>query len=180
MSDGLPVTAGAAIFRRLHRLGVDRVFVNSGTDFPPIIEGLAEGEAHGAALPLSIVVPHEHVAVSMAHGHFFATGRPAAVILHTNVGLANGAIGAINAATDHVPMILMSGRTPATETRPLRLAHRADRLGSGDARPGGARPRGVQVGLRSALPRAGTRAARPRLRDRHEHAEGTGVSEPAA
>ena len=52
----------------------------------------------------------------MAHGHFFATGRPAAVILHTNVGLANGAIGAINAATDHVPMILMSGRTPATET----------------------------------------------------------------
>jgi acetolactate synthase-1/2/3 large subunit len=116
MSDGLPVTAGAAIFRRLHRLGVDRVFVNSGTDFPPIIEGLAEGEAHGAALPLSIVVPHEHVAVSMAHGHFLATGRPAAVILHTNVGLANGAIGAINAATDHVPMILMSGRTPATES----------------------------------------------------------------
>ena len=116
MSDGLPVSAGAAIFRRLHRLGVDRVFVNSGTDFPPIIEGLAEGEAHGAALPLSVVVPHEHVAVSMAHGHFFATGRPAAVILHTNVGLANGAIGAINAATDHVPMILMSGRTPATET----------------------------------------------------------------
>ena len=116
MSDGLPVTAGAAIFRRLNRLGVDRVFVNSGTDFPPIIEGLAEGEANGAALPLSVVVPHEHVAVSMAHGHFFATGSPAAVILHTNVGLANGAIGAINAATDHVPMILMSGRTPATET----------------------------------------------------------------
>src|ERR671913_78647 len=116
MSDGLPVTAGAAIFRRLHRLGIDRVFVNSGTDFPPIIEGLAEGEAQGASLPLSIVVPHEHVAMSMAHGHFFATGRPAAVILHTNVGLANGAIGAINAATDHVPMILMSGRTPPTRT----------------------------------------------------------------
>ena len=60
------MTAGGAIFRRLHRLGVDRVFVNSGTDFPPIIEGLAEGEAHGAPLPRSIVVPHEHVAVSMA------------------------------------------------------------------------------------------------------------------
>jgi acetolactate synthase I/II/III large subunit len=112
----LPVTAGGAIFRRLHRLGVDRVFVNSGTDFPPIIEGLAEGEAHGAPLPRAVVVPHEHVAMSMAHGHFFATGGPAAVILHTNVGLANGAIGAINAATDHVPMIIMSGRTPVTET----------------------------------------------------------------
>jgi acetolactate synthase-1/2/3 large subunit len=116
VTEALPVTAGGAVFRRLHRLGIDHVFVNSGTDFPPIIEGLAEGEAHGAPLPRSIVVPHEHVAVSMAHGHFFATGQPAAVILHTNVGLANGAIGAINAATDHVPMILMSGRTPATES----------------------------------------------------------------
>jgi acetolactate synthase-1/2/3 large subunit len=37
------------------------------------------------------------------------------VILHTNVGLANGVIGAINAATDHVPLLLMSGRTPALE-----------------------------------------------------------------
>jgi acetolactate synthase-1/2/3 large subunit len=111
----LPITAGGAIFRRLHQLGITRVFVNSGTDFPPIIEGLAEAEAYGVPTPQAIVVPHEHVAVSMAHGHFFATGQPAAVILHTNVGLANGAIGAINAATDHVPMILMSGRTPTLE-----------------------------------------------------------------
>lgn len=116
MHDELPVTAGAAIFHRLGALGVDRVFVNSGTDFPPIIEGLAEADAHGVALPDVLVVPHEHVAMSMAHGHYLATGRPAAVILHTNVGLANGAIGAINAATDHVPVLLMSGRTPTTES----------------------------------------------------------------
>jgi acetolactate synthase-1/2/3 large subunit len=113
--DDLPITAGGAIFRRLQQLGVRRVFVNSGTDFPPIIEGLAEAEAHGLEVPQAVIVPHEHVAMSMAHGHFFATGEPAAVMLHTNVGLANGAIGAINAATDHVPMIVMSGRTPATE-----------------------------------------------------------------
>jgi acetolactate synthase-1/2/3 large subunit len=115
VSDELPISAGGAIFRRLHQLGVTRVFVNSGTDFPPIIEGLAEADHLGHDLPVAIVVPHEHIAVSMAHGHYFATGEPAAVILHTNVGLANGAIGAINAATDHVPMILMSGRTPTLE-----------------------------------------------------------------
>jgi acetolactate synthase I/II/III large subunit len=114
--DALPITAGGAIFRRLYQLGVDRVFVNSGTDFPPIIEGLAEAEAHDLPVPKAIVVPHEHVAMSMAHGHYFATGKPAAVMLHTNVGLANGAIGAINAATDHVPMIIMSGRTPTVES----------------------------------------------------------------
>lgn len=115
MADEHAITAGGAIFRRLRQLGVDRVFVNSGTDFPPIIEGLAEAAALGLDLPDALVVPHEHVAMSMAHGHFVATGEPAAVILHTNVGLANGAIGAINAATDHVPMIIMSGRTPTTE-----------------------------------------------------------------
>ncbi|MEX0955511.1 MAG: thiamine pyrophosphate-requiring protein [Rhizobiaceae bacterium] len=110
------VTAGAALFTRLKALGVDYVFCNSGTDFPPIIEGLAEAAAKDVALPEAIVIPHEHAALGMAHGCYFATGRAQAVILHTNVGLANGAIGAINAATDQVPMILMSGRTPVMES----------------------------------------------------------------
>lgn len=112
---GLTMTAGAAIFERLSDLGVDVVFVNSGTDFPPIIEGLAEANAHARDLPSTIIVPHEHVAMGMAHGYYFATGRAQAVMLHTNVGLSNGATGAINAATDHVPMLLMSGRTPTVE-----------------------------------------------------------------
>ena len=111
----LDLTSGGAIFARLQRLGVDVVFANSGTDFPPIIEGLAEAEAHDVPLPKAVLVPHEIVAMGMAHGYWLASGRSQAVMLHTNVGLANGVIGAINAAADHVPMILMSGRTPATE-----------------------------------------------------------------
>ncbi len=111
----MEITAGAALFTRLKALGVDYVFCNSGTDFPPIIEGLAEAAAKDVALPEAIVIPHEHAALGMAHGYYFATGKAQAVILHTNVGLANGAIGAINAATDQIPMILMSGRTPVME-----------------------------------------------------------------
>ena len=109
------MTAGAALFGRLKALGVDYVFCNSGTDFPPIIEGLAEASAKNVSLPEAVVIPHEHAALGMAHGYYFATGKAQAVILHTNVGLANGAIGAINAATDRVPVLLMSGRTPVTE-----------------------------------------------------------------
>lgn len=108
-------TAGGAIFQRLKALGVDYVFANSGTDFPPIIEGLAEAGARGVDLPLAVPIPHEHAAMGMAHGHYLMSGRPQAVMLHTNVGLANGAIGAINAACEHVPMLLMSGRTPVME-----------------------------------------------------------------
>ncbi len=112
---GPTVTAGGAIFPRLKALGVDYVFVNSGTDFPPIIEGLAEAAAQGIVLPDALTIPHEHVAMGMAHGYYLMTGRAQAVMLHTNVGLANGAIGAINAACEQVPVLLMSGRTPATE-----------------------------------------------------------------
>lgn len=108
-------SAGRALFERLGQLGVEVVFVNSGTDFPPVVEGLAEAAAHERSLPRAILVPHEHAAMSMAHGYYLATGRSQAVILHTNVGLANGAISAINAATDHVPVLVMSGRTPAVE-----------------------------------------------------------------
>ncbi len=115
MKDTPTITAGGAIFGKLKALGVDYVFANSGTDFPPIIEGLVEARRAGLDLPTPVTVPHEHAAVSMAHGYWQVTGRPQAVLLHTNVGLANGATAAINAWCDQVPMILMSGRTPVTE-----------------------------------------------------------------
>ena len=109
------ITAGGAILARLKAVGVDYIFANSGTDFPPIIEGLAEANAKDIALPKAIVIPHEHAAMGMAHGYYLATGRAQAVMAHTNVGLANCAIGAINAATEHVPVLLFSGRTPTLE-----------------------------------------------------------------
>ncbi|MCF3643282.1 thiamine pyrophosphate-requiring protein [Rhizobium sp. TRM95111] len=109
------MTAGGALLARLKAVGVDYIFANSGTDFPPIIEGLAEAEAKGIALPQALVMPHEGAAMGMAHGYYLATGRAQAVMAHTNVGLANCAIGAINAAMEHVPVLLFSGRTPVTE-----------------------------------------------------------------
>lgn len=109
------LTAGAALLARLKAVGVDYIFANSGTDFPPIIEGLAEAEAKDIALPKALLMPHENAAMGMAHGYYLATGRSQAVIAHTNVGLANCAIGAINAAVEHVPVLLFSGRTPTTE-----------------------------------------------------------------
>jgi acetolactate synthase-1/2/3 large subunit len=109
------ITAGGAIFTRLKALGVDYVFTNSGTDFPPIIEGLAEAAAKNIDLPEPVIIPHEHAALGMAHGYYLMTGQAQAVMLHTNVGLSNGATGAINAACEQIPMLLMSGRTPVME-----------------------------------------------------------------
>lgn len=115
MNDDNRMTAGAALLSRFSALGVDYVFANSGTDFPPVIEGLSEAEAEGMALPRTVTVPFESAAIGMAHGYTLATGRPQAVMVHTNVGLANVAMGAINAACDNIPMLLFSGRTPTLE-----------------------------------------------------------------
>ncbi|MCC5960230.1 MAG: thiamine pyrophosphate-requiring protein [Rhodobacteraceae bacterium] len=109
------VSAGAALLARLKSVGVDYIFANSGTDFPPIIEGLAEATAKDMPLPHALTIPHEHAAMGMAHGYYLATGRAQAVIAHTDVGLANCAIGALNAYVEHVPILLFSGRTPTVE-----------------------------------------------------------------
>ena len=109
------VTAGGALFGKLKALGVDYVFANSGTDFPPIIEGLIEAGHKKIELPVPVTCPHESAALGMAHGYYQISGRAQSVMLHTNVGLSNGATGAINASCDQVPMILISGRTPVTE-----------------------------------------------------------------
>jgi acetolactate synthase-1/2/3 large subunit len=109
------LTAGGALLARLKTIGVDYIFANSGTDFPAIIEGLAEAAAKSVPLPQALVMPHEGAAMGMAHGYYLATGRSQVVMAHTNVGLANCAIGAINAAVENIPVLLFSGRTPTTE-----------------------------------------------------------------
>jgi acetolactate synthase-1/2/3 large subunit len=108
-------TAAAVLLARLKKLGVDYVFANAGTDFPPLIEALAAAAESGLELPEALVAPHESAAMGMAYGYYCATGRAQAVMAHTNVGLANCAIGTINAATDNVPILLFSGRTPVSE-----------------------------------------------------------------
>ena len=109
-------TAAEALLATLRLRGVDYLLANPGTDFAPIIEGLARSPTSGLPLPTPLVVPHELAAVSMAHGFWLATGRPLAVMVHVNVGLANGLMGIINAARDNVPILILSGRTPLGES----------------------------------------------------------------
>ncbi|MES2625039.1 MAG: thiamine pyrophosphate-requiring protein [Pseudomonadota bacterium] len=96
--------------------GIEYVFANAGTDFAPIIEALVYAQQNGIKTPQFITVPHENVAISMAHGYFLATGKPAAVMVHVTVGTANALCGLMNAARDQAPILLTAGRTPSTET----------------------------------------------------------------
>ena len=95
--------------------GIDYLFLNAGTDFAPLVEAYARAPDTGLKFPRALPAAHENAAVSMAHGAYLMTGRPQAVMVHVNVGLANALMGVINASSDQIPMLFTSGRTPLTD-----------------------------------------------------------------
>src|SRR5436190_11156323 len=108
-------TTAEAYLELLKDRGIDVFLGNAGTDFASLVEAFARFETESGRGPRPLVVPHEFVAVSMAHGYYAAGGRPAAVMVHVNVGTANAANAIINAARANVPILMSAGRTPVTE-----------------------------------------------------------------
>jgi acetolactate synthase-1/2/3 large subunit len=120
MDTGDPVTipvetVGQAYLEVLRARGIKYFFGNSGTDFGPIIDGLAKFAAERKEFPKPITVPHEFVAVSMAQGYAMITGEPQVVMVHVIVGTGNASAAIMNASRLGVPMIFSAGRTPLTE-----------------------------------------------------------------
>ena len=110
-----PTIAAEAFLRALADHGIDYFFANPGTDFPPIVEAFSRAKKTNAKVPQPVLVPHENLAVAMAHGAYLMNGRPQAVMVHVNVGTANTINNITNLSRDRVPLILAAGRTPITE-----------------------------------------------------------------
>lgn len=107
--------AAEAFLESLSAHNVDYLFANPGTDFPPVVEAYGRASRSNAKVPTPLVIPHENLAVAMAHGAYAMTGRPQAVMLHVNVGTANAINNLLNLSRDRVPLILAAGRTPIAE-----------------------------------------------------------------
>ena len=99
----------------LRERGIKYFFGNAGTDFASLVDAFAKFSEEGKQHPRPITVPHEFVAVSMAHGYYMVTGEPQVVMVHVIVGTANASGAIINAARARVPIIFSAGRTPLTE-----------------------------------------------------------------
>jgi acetolactate synthase-1/2/3 large subunit len=125
-----------AYLSRLGERGIEYVFANAGTDFAPIVEALARPSG-GKKYPRFITVPHENVAMAMAHGYYRTCGKPAAVMVHVTVGTANAMNGLINAARDNIPLLLAAGRTPLTETGHISSRNRSIHWGQESFDQGG-------------------------------------------
>jgi len=114
-----PETAADAWLGLLAARGVEYLFANGGTDFAPVVEAYAKGQALGWRLPEAVIVPHENLGVAMAHGYTMITGRPQAMMVHVGVGTANAVNGLMNASRMNIPILFSAGRTPLTESGAL-------------------------------------------------------------
>ena len=113
-------TGADALNDALLAAGVDCVFLNSGTDYPPIIESWAKHEADGRGIPRIIISPHETAALSAAQGYAQITGKAQAVFVHVDVGTQNLGGSIHNAFRCRNPVFILAGLSPATIEGELR------------------------------------------------------------
>ncbi len=111
----LNVTVADAYLALLADRGVDYFFANAGTDFAPIVEAMAKAQNLETRIPEPVTCPHENTAMHMAIGYYLVTGRPQTVMVHVNVGTANGMNGLLNASRGNIPVLFTAGRTPTNE-----------------------------------------------------------------
>ena len=125
--NSLQIFTGAdALNEALLNAGVEYVFLNSGTDYPPIIESWAKYEANGKKIPKVIISPHEYAGLSAAQGYAQITGRAQAVFVHVDVGTENLGGAVHNAFRCRTPVFILAGLSPYTmegELRGGRNAH---------------------------------------------------------
>ncbi len=104
--------AAGELIRTLADEGVQHLFINPGTDTAPVQEALAAARKDDAPSPRAVLCTHEFVALSAAMGHYFASRRPQAVMVHVDAGTLNLGGALHNAQRNRVPAVIFAGRSP--------------------------------------------------------------------
>lgn len=98
-----------AVLQALIDLGVDTIFGYPGGAALPLYDAL-----HGEPRLRHILVRHEQAAVHAAEGYARSTGRLGVVIVTSGPGIANTISGLLDAMSDSVPVLCISGQVPST------------------------------------------------------------------
>ncbi|KAI9065965.1 thiamine diphosphate-binding protein [Trametes sanguinea] len=120
-------TTASVFFKTLADAGVTHAFVNWGSDHPAFLEDLHRQYVEtGKTLVDIVTCPSEYVALSAAQGYAQVTGKPAAVIVHVDVGTqasipSQALAGAVhNADRGQAPVLIFAGSSPFTANGELR------------------------------------------------------------
>lgn len=104
------MTGAEALLRALRAMGVERIYASPGSDWAPLWEALAKPYPPGE-VPEYISSRHEETALGMATGYTKATGKLAAVVIHTTVGALHATMGMRAALHERIPMVVLAGES---------------------------------------------------------------------
>lgn len=102
------VTVARGMMDKILELGVDRIYLVSGTDYAQFIAEKVKG--HSLHFE---VIPHEITAASAALGYSLA-GKVGVVGLHTTPGTLNASGVIMMARASRIPLIVLAGKSPYT------------------------------------------------------------------
>ena len=98
-------TGAQTLLDTLVELGVDTIFGYPGGAVLPIYDAL-----HGELRIRHVLVRHEQAAVHAAEGYARSTGKPGVVIVTSGPGVSNTITGLLDAMSDSIPVICISGQ----------------------------------------------------------------------
>lgn len=105
LSDALAGNGAELLVRGLVELGVDTVFGYPGGAVLPLYDAL-----FGEPRLRHVLVRHEQAAVHAAEGYARSTGRLGVVIVTSGPGVANTVSGLLDAQSDSLPVLCLSGQ----------------------------------------------------------------------
>ncbi|HEY5340333.1 MAG TPA: thiamine pyrophosphate-binding protein, partial [Candidatus Aquilonibacter sp.] len=99
----------------IRNLPIDYIIATPGSTFRGIQESFIN---YGKNVhPEWITVHHEEISAALAHGYAKVAGKPAAIIVHDDVGLQHASMGLYNAWCDRVGMLVLVGNILDSSTR---------------------------------------------------------------
>lgn len=112
---GEPAWGSDVLAETLSALSIDFATLNPGASFRGLHDSIVNYLGNSA--PQLLLCLHEEGAVAIAHGYAKVSGRPMAVLLHSNVGLMHGSMAIYNAWCDRVPMLIIGANGPMDAAR---------------------------------------------------------------
>lgn len=109
---------GEAILEAFRALGADYIMSSPGSEWGAVWEALARQKVSNRPGPIYINCAHETLAVDLAIGYTAYTRKMQVVMLHTGVGLLQGAMGIDAAFRQEIPMLIVSGESMTYGDKP--------------------------------------------------------------
>jgi thiamine pyrophosphate-dependent acetolactate synthase large subunit-like protein len=111
----VPEWGSDAVAAFLRAADIPFVALNPGASFRGLHDSLVN--FLGNERPELLLCLHEEHAVALAHGYAKVTGRPMAVIVHSNVGLMHASMAIYDAWCDRAPVLILGATGPVDAAR---------------------------------------------------------------